>query len=546
MKKSIVATVLAAVCAVTLIACTPPTEPSEPPETPVCVNAAVEAVAFDVSTVDNVALYGAQVSDGSGSHDGPLEDGTVVCPYWTLTVGGVDVPVYSTRCALSVHSFAYITVDKQDKDADFSVTAVLRATEQSAVLDAKKQSVTVLPEKRGVTATVADGTVTAAIADFGTYTFSFNRQNKEAVTLYVAEREAYTVPDGWTERRVAAGKHSMADTTFTAADTVYVFEKGRHLVDSISIPSNAWVHLENGAYLEAYPDGEGRYMPVFRSSGTRNVRLTGHGIVDFSADVGGNASKKGAFDFSGIENVTVKGLIGINSNTWTLCFTDCVNVYVEGVMLFGYRTYSDGIMLSDCRDSLVTKCFVRTGDDAMETKSTSASGYTDGVTYRDNDCWTDKGLGYGVVWETNHDVKNVTFIDCSIGFAQSNWDERLGALAIQLGDHDNTVTNIRFENIEIYRSECPAVINCELKQSGMSIDEIYCKDIRCAYGLGPVLRLAEVDLYSQKAKFGTFYLDNVSKNGVTLSEENRRDAGMVRYIGRPYWDPDEMLKINTL
>jgi len=32
-----------------------------------------------------------------------------------------------------------------------------------------------------------------------------------------------------------------------------------------------------------------------------------------------------------------------------------------------------------------------------------------------------------------------------------------------------------------------------------------------------------VDLQNPGARFGTFYLDNVSKNGETLTEENRSD-----------------------
>ena len=144
-------------------------------------------------------------------------------------------------------------------------------------------------------------------------------------------------------------------------------------------------------------------------------------------------------------------------------------------------------------------------------------------------------------------MKNVTFIDCSVGFAQSDWDERIGALAIQLGDHFNKVENIRFENIEIYRCYSPAVINCELKQQGKLIDEVYIKNVHCTYATGYLLRLAEVDLQNPGARFGTFYLDNVSKNGETLTEENRSDDYMLKFIiGTSGWTEEKYIKINTL
>ena len=512
------------------------------------VNCEISGLWFDASEIKDVGRYASEVSDGAASHDGPLKNGMVISPYYTLTIGGEEVPVYSTRCAKSVHSFAWADIKKTDESKNFEVEVKLTAREQSSVFSEWEPSVTVLPQKRGVEAEISEKEVTARLSDFGSFTFSFNKKGDEALTLYLAEYEEFSVPEGWEIQRLEAKKHTMAETTFEAENTVYYFEKGRHFIDSVSIPSNAEVYLEAGAYLEVYPDGDGEYSPVFRpSSGTENVKLCGRGVVDFYACMGGDAKKKGAFDFQGTKNIKVDGVISINSNTWTLCFTDCENVAVSRCMLFGYRTYSDGIMLSDCRDSEVTACFVRTGDDAMETKSTSAQGYTDNVTFRDNDCWTDKGLGYGVVWETNHDVKNVTFIDCSVGFAQSDWDERIGALAIQLGDHFNKVENIRFENIEIYRCYSPAVINCELKQQGKLIDEVYIKNVHCTYATGYLLRLAEVDLQNPGARFGTFYLDNVSKNGETLTEENRSDDYMLKFIiGTSGWTEEKYIKINTL
>ena len=117
---------------------------------------------------------------------------------------------------------------------------------------------------------------------------------------------------------------------------------------------------------------------------------------------------------------------------------------------------------------------------------------------------------------------------------------------MQLGDHYNTVKNIRFENIEIYRCYSPAVINCELKQSGKLIDEIYIKDVHCSYAVGYLLRLAEVNLENAAARFGTFYLNNLSKNGVALTQETRDDEYMLKFVVRADWNAEKYVKINTL
>lgn len=510
------------------------------------INCEVSAAEFDAAEIDDVERYAGEVADGAVSHDGPLENGMIVSPYFTLTVGGEEVPVYATRCAKSVHSFACADILPTNGDAGFEVEVTLTAKGASKVLSVWEPSVVVLPQKRGVEAEISENTVTARISDFGIYTFTFNKAGEEAVTLCLYEAEPFEAPEGWGVQYISPEKHTMEETTFENSNTVYVFETGRHLIDSVTIPSDSWVYFEPGAYLEVYPDGEGKTRAAFCAYGGKNMRLSGRGVVDFSACMGGDAKIKGAFDFQNIDGFSADGFLSVNSNTWTLCFTDCENVRVSRCMLFGYRTYSDGIMLSDCRDSSVEGCFVRTGDDGMETKSTSAQGYTDNVVFRDNDCWTDKGNAYGVIWETNRDVKNVTFIDCSVGLAQADWTDRVGALVIQLGDHFNTVQNIRFENIEIYRCYCPAVINCELKQEGKLIDEVYIRNVHCAFATGYLLRLAEVDLRNP-ARFGTFYLDNVSKNGIVLTEENRNDDYMMNFIiGTSGWTPERYVFINTL
>ncbi len=511
-------------------------------------NCTVSPISYGVTeTVDDPDYYSTLVDNDRADHLG-----VVVCPYYSLTVGGVEVPVYSTRCAKNLHSFAYVDIEKTDAEKDFGVEVVLTTLEHSTVLTKKNPSVTVLPEKRGVAAEIDGGKITAYISSFGSFTFTFNKRSEQALTLYLAQKEELQVPDGWDTVEIEPAKHTMRETTYTKSNTVYIFKQGKHLVDCITIPSESWVYLEDGAYLEAYPDGEGAANPVFTSSGGKNVKLFGHGIVDFSPDRGGEAYdfvRKGTFNFNGIDNFTVKGLISINSNTWTMCFTNCENVYIEGIMLFGYRVYSDGIMLSDCRDSLVTKCFVRTGDDAMETKSTYGGEGTHNVTYRDNDCWTDKGIGYGVIWETNADVSGVYFKNCSVGFAQSNWHTRLGALAIQLGDHAYSVSDVHFEDIEIYRCESEAVINLGLSEKGKRIENIYFRNVHCALTAGYLFRMYEHDLSTQGARFGNIYLDNVSKNGVKLTAENRNDKSlnMTNYaIGYSGWSEEKIVHINTL
>lgn len=508
----------------------------------------IHGIEYDrIEDLDDPDLYYSEIKDNQ-----PVDNGIIVSPYFTMTVDGIDIPVYSTRCGHNLHSFACVVVEKQEKDKKFSLDVVLTAREANMSLYERNPSVVVLPEKRGVTATIKGDTVKAKLNDFGSFTFAFNRESSEGLTVYVYEKDELVVPEGYTMQEIEPGKHNVADTRLTNANTVYVFKSGRHLVSSVQIKaSDIWVYFEDGAYLEAYPEndenGEGALESVINSYGVDNIKISGHGLIDFSADAGAvlpsdGAALKGTLSFTSSDNFVVEDIISINSNSWTLCFTACKNVYIEGVMLYGYRTYSDGIMLSDCQDSYVTKCFVRTGDDAMETKSTSAGSRTLNVTYYDNDCWTDKGIGYGVIWETNNDVKNVYFKNCSVGFALSNWHERLGALAIQLGDHYYSVTDVYFEDIEVYRCNSNAVINVGLTERGKTIDNIHFKNIKATNVAGYMFRAYDRDLENKDAILGNFYLENLYRNGVKLTKDNIFDDGsyMSNFkIFNTKWKPEE-------
>ena len=485
----------------------------------------------DVVEVEDPDLYASEVSVGATSNNASVDNGIIISPYFTLTVDGVQIPLYATRCGQGIHSFASVIVEKRDKNKKFSLDVVLTAKDANMSLYERNPSVVVLPEKRGIKATIKGDTVSAKLNDYGSFTFGFNNTNAEGVTVYLYEKDELNVPEGWATQEINPGRHSVADTTFTNSNTVYVFKRGRHLISSVNIATNSWVYLEDGAYLEAYPeadeDGKGEYLRVFECIGGENIKLFGHGVIDFSANDGANLTagtynKKGVFGFYNCKNFVVEDIVSINGNSWTLCFTDCEKVYIEGIMLYGYRTYSDGIMLSDCRDSYVTKCFVRTGDDAMETKSTSQNGYTKNVTYYDNDCWLDKGLGYGVVWETNHDVQDVYFKNCSVGFAMATWHKKLGAIEVRLGDHNYSVKNVYFEDIEIYRCDSQAVINIGLEEEGEIIDKIYFKNIVAKNVSGYMFRLWERNI-TANGTFGNFYLDGLYRNGVKLTADNIYD-----------------------
>lgn len=307
----------------------------------------------------------------------------------------------------------------------------------------------------------------------------------------MAPKAEITAPSGWQTKVFEPRKYAREETTFTEGNTLYYFKEGAYDVTSISLPSDSILYFERGTSLRIYEQGANDYFAAVSASGVQNVKILGRALLDFSACMGGDGKTKGAYSFSQVNGLEIEGLVSVNSNNWTMCFHNSKNVEVSRCMFFSYRTYSDGVMFSDCKDSRARDCFVRTGDDAMEIKaftdSTDPDCYTDGVLFENNCVWTDKGIGYGCIYESKHDIKNVIFRNNSIGFAQASWSEHLSCCTVQMGSvKTSTWEDIHFENMEVYKTSCAllSVFNrANNEREGGKIKDIYFENITAKYAV---------------------------------------------------------------
>ena len=491
-----------------------------------------------VNTITDYDSYLGEVRKNGNNNDDPVENGIVNCTYFDLEINGSKIPVYTTRAALGLHNFAYVDAEKVNGEILLDIK-----------IEAKRnyKSVVVLPESKQVTATMSGNQITATVNDYGDYTFVFDKKPEDPLTVYVAPKTQVEVPNGWQERVIAPGKYTSKQTNFVDEQTVYVFKKGRYSLSSVHIPQNSHVYFEPGVIVDVYPESDSDYLAALRSGGS-NVKVYGHALFDFSACLGGDAKIKGVYSFSNVSNFDLEGLITINSNNWTLCFTNSNNVNISRCLFFGYRTYSDGIMLSDCQNSGAKYCFVRTGDDAIETKSTGSM-YTDGILYEYNTVWTDKANAYGAIYECNNHMQNVVFRNCSVGFAQPTWSERLGVMVVQMGNNREAVwEDIHFENIEVYRNDC-ALINITLRDEanngvhGGTLKSVYFKNINSYRCYGYPFRLYVIT----GGSVGQVYLNNVYYNGNKIVEKDLKNSDVMNITNSMVgWSKEKNIIINSL
>ena len=512
--------------------------------------------------VADMDSYKNEVSVDGKKNNAPVENGIVICQYYTLKVNGKEVPVYTTRCTNGTHSFAWI--DVKGAPEEFTLDVEL-------ITEKKYSGVVVLPEKSGVKAELADKTVTATITAYGDYSFAFSTDRlktfkvaNEPLTLIVAPESLPEVPEGYDYMEIEPGRYGYDDLVLQQSNMVYCFKKGEYELRRIvaSKLENIIFYFEPGAYISVYETPEiglDQYNiggPAFGISGCNNVRIEGRALFDFSgvrglykdAETGKDVDMtQYVFNFYNNNNMYVSGITTINSNHWTFRIGACQDILSEWNMMLGYRNYSDGFIYSDCVRATARYMFARTGDDGIEVKALGAyGGYQDTipeakeVLFEKCTVWNDSAAALGVIYENYKPIDGVVFRDCSVGFSTCSWSANNSALNIRLA-YPGTAhwKNITFENIEIF--ECyKNAFTLEWNLQGGSVENVLLKDItvrnaqaaiRVNVDTNPVL---PYEALTQLCK--NFVFENFTFMGVKLTDADKENILYFSYTQPVYKD----------
>lgn len=447
-----------------------------------------EIVTAEETEAGDVQSWQAEVFTPNGNNnDMPTKNAVIHSPWHTLEINGTQVPVYTARCGKGSHSFAWVDVVDHQDDFILEVKLAMHRTYAQCV---------VLPESREVDATIDGKNITSYIRNYGSFTYTFATSEEAAVTdptmtpltIMVTKEEKLDVPAGYDVQYIDPGYHGNNDLEFTDEYMYYVFRPGLHEICSINVPANSVLWLEKGAYLKCSdrllnpdnPNGGYNTQTAIHMQDCENPQVRGRGLLDMGEVLGGDGKYKHVVNASRCQSPVVTGLTIINANTWTMCFYNNDDALMEYNLLLAYRTYSDGLMMSECRDSVGRYNFVRTGDDAIEFKGTGWGGSAVGsnCVYEYNDCWTDKGSGYCLTWESACDMENMTFRNNSLGFAQPTWSSGNNALDCRLGtDVESRWGDVVFRDIEIYHVISPNVIITQMSGLGAILDNILFENI---------------------------------------------------------------------
>ncbi|CAK7342446.1 unnamed protein product [Dovyalis caffra] len=244
------------------------------------------------------------------------------------------------------------------------------------------------------------------------------------------------------------------------------FPPGTYLTATIHLKSNVVLNIQEGATLlggtklEDYPKEFNRWYVVLAEK-VSDVGITGGGVVDGQGlkfvkrfnvrknvmvswnSTGaclGDECRPRLVGFIGCTNVKVWNVRLSEPAYWCLHIVGCLNTSIFDVSIYGdfNSPNNDGIDIEDSNNTLITRCHIDTGDDAICPKTYTAPLYNLTTT----DCWIRTKssaikLGSASWFEFKGLVfDNITIVDSHRG------------LGLQIRDGGN-VSDITFSNINI-------------------------------------------------------------------------------------------------
>jgi len=245
--------------------------------------------------------------------------------------------------------------------------------------------------------------------------------------------------------------------------TVY-FPVGTFLSGTIYMKSNVTLRLGEGSTLLGSADLKD-YPPTvqaFRSytdnytdksliygENLERITITGRGIID-----GQGQAFKGPYKvrpymirFIQCRNVTVEDVTIRNSPMGVQHYLACDDVRISGITVRSVvNANNDGINIDSCQRVIISDCNIRSGDDAIVLKSTSARPCRNVVV--SNCVLSTRCNALKMGTESNGGFENIVITGCSI------YDTRLAGIALEIVD-GGTMDRVVVSNITMNKVGAP-------------------------------------------------------------------------------------------
>jgi polygalacturonase len=244
---------------------------------------------------------------------------------------------------------------------------------------------------------------------------------------------------------------------------------GVYMIGSVVLGPNTALQLERGANLTGSPDvedyplvrvrWEGEFEQGHRalisSEKAKNVTINGQGSIlgpPISLSRLRNPRGPSLMEFTECTNVVLEGFSTQYQQLWSIHPLLCDGFTARNLTIRSINVNGDGIDVDSCRNVLIERCDINTGDDAIALKSgrgmeaVRLARPTENVVIRD--CMLSSSLfgGLGIGTEMSGGIRDVKVEDCVIS-------GRKNAVLIKSREgRGGFMENISFENIVVQNS----------------------------------------------------------------------------------------------
>lgn len=273
--------------------------------------------------------------------------------------------------------------------------------------------------------------------------------------------------DGKTKETAAFQK--AFDTCAAAGGGTVLVPAGYYVIGSLQLKSHTTLSLDNKSFLVGSPDlddyplarvrWEGEFEQGHRAliwaEKATDIAILGPGVI-FGPPITlsrlRNPRAPALIEPSECTNVLLDGFTAQYQRVWTIHPVLCQNVTARNLVIRSVYTNGDGIDVDSCRDVLIERCNIDTGDDAIALKSgrgleaVRTARPTENVVIRDCVLTSSMYGAIGIGTELSGGIRNVRIENCTLsgrgnGIIIKSRDGR-GAL----------VENVTGENLLIHNS----------------------------------------------------------------------------------------------
>lgn len=373
-----------------------------------------------------------------------LPPGEIAAPL-KITANGQPLPV--SRCYVS--AFPYNrrwpghqrTVDQRE-EAYFARLAAQGPVTFRYTPSRSFTNCTIRPRSAHVTPMLKNGTITFTLPHAGGYSIELDDLH-HALHLFV---------DPPAQERYSS---ETKNTRF--------YGPGVHHIGTLQLKDNETIYIDEGAVVYGSIHGDG----------VQHVRILGRGILDNSENVEvilrkvetlgdgsvdvGNSRRDHTIQLVNCTDVEIEGITIRDSLVYNIAAFGCSQLKISNCKLIGcWRYNTDGIDLHNCRNALVTGCFVRTYDDSLCAKGHTGYRFDtcEDIVFENCVIWNDWGKALEIGAETRAEhLRHIIFRNCDVIHATH---PAIDIMNVDYGEvHDVLFEDIRVEYDRV--SQRPAI-----------------------------------------------------------------------------------------